>query len=365
MSETEFSGSDGMLESEPEAEGALSDVGSSEVAAPEVSDHPMDEGHDVEQSDRGRSSTADRESANTTSGDSDDPIDAFSRPTVRTQEEDESDDVRQSFSKQPRAVKRVIEAQIDPQPVVQKRHSKRLVNKPAQPSYKPVAYYSDEEMIISQRPSKRKARQQPTPPRSRSRSLSTQPDDYAGEIVWTRRKLREASRSQPPPYNRSIDLPSSTQNIMNNLPPSYRLHDSARVMYEAHIQQQTLLDEPNAPKIEFWNNIDDQEPCPPWEFHYTNQIWHGKDVEPPEHKNLEGCNCHGSCNENSKTCICIKKQLKHNEECEGFQYDSHGRVKGSIGYPIFECNRFCGCDDGCQNRASSKILHFYIDLISA
>lgn len=202
-------------------------------------------------------------------------------------------------------------------------------------------------------------RQQPTPPYSRSRSTSTQPDEYAGEFVWTQRKLRELARSEPPPYHRSVDLPSSTQNIMNNLPRSHRLHDSARLLFEAYIEQQTALDEPSAPKIEFWNNVDDLEPCPPWEFHYSNSMWLGEGVKPPSYKDLKGCKCRGTCSENSTTCACLRKQTEHVPDGKGFRYNRSGQLKWvasyqetSLSFPIFECNQFCGCDDTCQNRVS-------------
>jgi len=115
------------------------------------------------------------------------------------------------------------------------------------------------------------------------------------------------------------------------------------------ILENTVEDEPNAPLVEIQNSVD-EEPTPPWEFYYTNRMWHGEGVPPPDIKNLISCSCKGRCGPRSKTCACLANQRKvaadpHLE----FAYDKAGRLK-IPGYPVFECNDLCGCGDECRNR---------------
>lgn len=176
-------------------------------------------------------------------------------------------------------------------------------------------------------------------------------DDYT-YITW--RHVREVARSKTPSYRKARDLPHTLQDHMNVLPASYRATPMARNIFEAAIRQSSIRDEPHAPPIGVINEIDD-EMTPPWEFHYTNEMWHGEDVPGPDTKNLRGCDCEGTCNPKSKTCRCLLKQLEYSDGT-GSVYDLRGRLKEATNFPIWECNEFCGCGEECYNRVITRIV---------
>ncbi|KAF9545523.1 SET domain-containing protein [Agrocybe pediades] len=124
-----------------------------------------------------------------------------------------------------------------------------------------------------------------------------------------------------------------------------------RTLYEAMILENTMNDEPEAPPIKIQNDVDDCA-APPWEFFYTNEMWHGEDVPAPEVKDLVGCSCKGACNPKSKSCTCLKRQAAVTGEMD-FIYDKNGKLKRP-GFPIYECNALCGCGDDCRNRVIQK-----------
>jgi histone-lysine N-methyltransferase SUV39H len=169
-------------------------------------------------------------------------------------------------------------------------------------------------------------------------------------ITW--KDIREAARKSNPKYYLAKDLPHDLQDYMNALDPSYREMSMSRTIFEANIIENTMDDEPDAPPIRIINEIDD-EPTPLWEFHYSNQMWHGEGVPPPNILNLISCDCEGgSCDPRSKTCACLQRQRKYTSECTpDFAYDHRGRLKHDE-IPIFECNDLCGCDEKCRNRVS-------------
>jgi len=166
-------------------------------------------------------------------------------------------------------------------------------------------------------------------------------------ITW--RDIREATRRLKPKYYLAKDLPHTLQDHMNAMDSYWRSLPMSRTIFEAAISENTMHDEPDAPPIRILNSIDD-EPTPPWEFYYTNQMWHGEDVPPPDIVNLPSCDCEGSCDPKSKTCACLKRQQSYTLEfTPNFAYDHRGRLK-QHGIPIFECNDLCGCGDECRNR---------------
>lgn len=180
----------------------------------------------------------------------------------------------------------------------------------------------------------------------------------AGYPVITFNDYRNELRNNPyPEVYWSRDLQSELQDTINMITSTAEVFlPGERELFKAFIQEQTATDEPDAPLIDIINNIDDQ-PTPPWEFHYSNRMWHSDKVPPPDIKNLEGCDCLGKCDPKSKTCSCLKKQMKAREEDVGapgdFAYDKAGRLKDvDCQYPIFECNALCGCDQECRNRVS-------------
>lgn len=149
----------------------------------------------------------------------------------------------------------------------------------------------------------------------------------------------------------SRDIPHALQDLMNTVDP-YRRTMVAKEMFEAVIYENTYEDEPNAPRISIVNDVDgDLEVTPAWEFHYSNRIWYGDGVPPPDFSNLRGCDCEGYCDPKSRTCSCLKRQQEYSGHNSGFIYDDKGRLKRQQkGFPIFECNDLCGCLDGCRNR---------------
>ncbi|KAI0048299.1 SET domain-containing protein [Auriscalpium vulgare] len=156
----------------------------------------------------------------------------------------------------------------------------------------------------------------------------------------------------PPKVYYAKDLPHALQDSMNRLDRDHRNSEMARSVFEAFIFENTCEDEPEAPRIHIINDIDD-EATPAWEFHYSNQLWHGENVPPPDLTNLLGCGCRGHCDPRSKTCLCLKRQQEYSGEVSGFIYDDRGRLKEE-GYPIFECNDLCGCLEDCRNRVVQR-----------
>ncbi|KAN0087812.1 histone-lysine N-methyltransferase [Tylopilus felleus] len=155
-------------------------------------------------------------------------------------------------------------------------------------------------------------------------------------------------------------MPHSLQDHMNKFPASFRESDVARRIFEAHIQE-AMVNEPEAPLIEIFDNNIGEEVTPRWEFHYTNEMWCGEGVPPPDVRNLEGCGCVGRCDPKSGKCACARRQLKWvqayiNEDIipptwpgSPFVYDHKGMLQ-RFECPIFECNQFCRCDEDCSNR---------------
>lgn len=145
------------------------------------------------------------------------------------------------------------------------------------------------------------------------------------------------------------DLPHSLQDHINQWEESLRLQPELAVVFQSAIQENTADDEPDAPMIEIINDVDN-EPTPPWEFYYTNKMWHGEGVPPPDINSLKACNCTGKCDPKSKTCLCVQRQQQYTGDVTpDFVYDTRGRLK-TLDYPIFECNDLCGCDEDCRNR---------------
>jgi histone-lysine N-methyltransferase SUV39H len=137
--------------------------------------------------------------------------------------------------------------------------------------------------------------------------------------------------------------------------PYTQMMGGMRDLFEAMVLENTVDDEPDAPPIELQNDVD-EEPTPPWEFYYTNKMWHGEGVPPPDVKNLISCSCKGVCDPRSKTCACLMNQRNvAADPYLEFAYDKAGRLK-IPGYPVFECNDLCGCGDECRNRVGCDEL---------
>ena len=182
----------------------------------------------------------------------------------------------------------------------------------------------------------------PTPPEGKT---------YGGFPAITWKSFRQDPINLERKCYFATNLPHHLQDHINSMSERIRMHETMREILECTIMQNTT-DEPDAPPIQVFNDIDG-EPTPPWEFYYTNQMWHGNGVPPPDVTKLESCDCVGKCDpRSSKPCACLEKQRRYLQDPNGdFQYDKAGRLKESQSdYPIFECNDLCGCDEECRNR---------------
>ncbi|TFK31605.1 hypothetical protein BDQ12DRAFT_618597 [Crucibulum laeve] len=190
-----------------------------------------------------------------------------------------------------------------------------------------------------------------SPTRSHSpQYLPVESKTYGGFKVMTWKTIRSDMEDQPPKYYRAKDIPHSLQDHINRMSDYTRMLPGMRDIFLASIQEGSAEEECDVPDIELINNIDD-EPTPPWEFHYSNHMWHGEGVPPPDMKNLVRCDCIGGCDPRSKTCACLKQQSSYYDSgVVDFAYDNRGRLKRDQPYPIFECNSLCACDDSCRNR---------------
>ena len=166
------------------------------------------------------------------------------------------------------------------------------------------------------------------------------------------------NRNRPPQWYHVKDIPKDLINEINDIPDWCRNPDLLRQIFEAAILQNTTEDEPEAPAIRIINEIDD-EPTPPFEFYYTNRMYHGDGVPPPDYSDLQGCTCIGTCDPRSNTCACVRRHQEIYERQQtnhrGFIYDEKGRMCLPE-YPIFECNDACGCTDDCMNRVRILFL---------
>ncbi|KAJ6535936.1 hypothetical protein DFH09DRAFT_98051 [Mycena vulgaris] len=168
-------------------------------------------------------------------------------------------------------------------------------------------------------------------------------------ITWE--TYRQDLRNFQIPVYYAKDLVSLLHDYINASDEYSRGSPHMRHVFESAIRENTGEDEPDAPWIEVVNDVDD-EPTPPWEFFYTNKIWLGEGISPPDITKLVGCDCKGRCDPKSTTCTCLRRQNSFltNFYDHGFAYDNKGRLR-TPGPPIFECNALCACDDDeCKNR---------------
>ena len=170
-------------------------------------------------------------------------------------------------------------------------------------------------------------------------------------ITW--KDIRNGYQLAKPKYLLAKDLPHALQDHMNAMDTYWRAMPMNRVIFEASIVENTMHDEPDAPLIKILNDIDD-EPTPPWEFHYSNQMWHGEGVPAPDLLDLISCDCRGGCDPKSETCACLKRQRSETlDYTPDFAYDQKGQLT-AFDIPIFECNDLCGCGNECRNRVCLK-----------
>lgn len=217
--------------------------------------------------------------------------------------------------------------------------------------------------ISSETSSHALAPEDPLPPR-RSKRNAQKLIALSSESRRPKSKERAAKRLPPRPKTAVVtpavendfwegrDLPSHIVGVINSKaarellkPKSYfakelkwdvesfmtqmtkRIPSVLRAIFTANIVTGTT-DEPKAPAIQVVNNVDNQ-PVPRAEFHYSNRIWHGDGVPPPDTDNLVGCSCEPYCDPNSTTCSCLKRQHEMTKDSglRGFMYQDNGRLK--------------------------------------
>ncbi|KAJ8689908.1 hypothetical protein PTI98_012766 [Pleurotus ostreatus] len=189
----------------------------------------------------------------------------------------------------------------------------------------------------------------PFVPSTDHRLVLTSSKTLGGNPVFTWQDVVSDLANFKQPCKLAKNIPHSLQDYINRMDAWHRSLPGMRTVLEAAIGENTAEDEPNAPPISIVNNFDD-EPCPPWEFYYTNLMWHDEGVPPPDMTGLKGCGCYPRCDPKNGSCSCLQKQRSWSGEfTPDFAYDSRGRLKYQ-NVPIFECNDMCGCDDDCRNR---------------
>ncbi|KAI5823669.1 hypothetical protein K523DRAFT_286400 [Schizophyllum commune Tattone D] len=194
-------------------------------------------------------------------------------------------------------------------------------------------------------------------------------------MTWAKRV--QELRKEPPPYFKSKNIPHRLEDSVNymSLRERNQTHamgpvywalafshasvfndDGIRFMLEECIKDADREERlpgsagPLPPPMRIINEVDG-DATPPWEFHYSNVMWHGKHVPKPNRKDRVGCGCIGDCSSN-RYCACLKEQRRWTETwgLKGFAYDKDKRLIIFEQLPVFECNELCGCDDNCRNR---------------
>lgn len=161
-----------------------------------------------------------------------------------------------------------------------------------------------------------------------------------------------------PDYKTSDNIPVKIEKSLNSLTPRQLRLADAKVIFQMKMAE---VEDPDAHPIGVHNTIKgDEEACPPFEFIYTNEMYYDKEIGGPDHTNLKGCDCVGSCDPTSKTCSCLARQeywtaYPDDHRFNGFAYREDGTLKDRS-FPVFECNWKCGCDESCINRVRS-FLH--------
>lgn len=133
-------------------------------------------------------------------------------------------------------------------------------------------------------------------------------------------------------------------------------HD--RDLFEAWMDQNMAKYNTLSPLIRCINVVDN-DPCPPWEFVYSDRMHYGNGVEKPSDAVPEdGCNCWPVCRANNPDCVCVQKQVEWTDDGKKFLYvpddDGEGLVQTTEPFPIFECTSGCRCTEDCINRVSSS-----------
>ncbi|KAG8956369.1 hypothetical protein FRC04_004450 [Tulasnella sp. 424] len=162
------------------------------------------------------------------------------------------------------------------------------------------------------------------------------------QTVDSGRRWRNPFYDEP---RKAMPLNSSLADSMNQTIPGFAEDPARRAIFEEMIRTRDR----GAPPITIVNDVDN-EPCPPFEFDWTNEMLFGENV-PRKDKDLKGCDCLGPCDPYSKTCACIVRQNHWLGDIGegGFAYGPDGQIMFCHA-AVFECNEACGCSEDCQNR---------------
>lgn len=168
--------------------------------------------------------------------------------------------------------------------------------------------------------------------------------------------------NRPKEHRKAKDLDPGVLDLMRSMHSSTQSSKIAKDMFEAMIRKNTSTDEAKAPPIQVFNIVDNNGSTPPWEFIYSNEMWYGEDVPPPDNDDITGCDCEGPCDPSSSTCSCVKEQERWTNSpdqmthCPGFAYDSKECMRQEFHqWPVFECNWKCRCSEDCPNRVSDGV----------
>lgn len=168
-----------------------------------------------------------------------------------------------------------------------------------------------------------------------------------GVLDW--HPFRQNLLIQQPRFLLAKDLPHAYEDNINALRQEFRHLPEMRKVFEAMVAENTAQDEPNAPPILVYNDVD-SDPSPPWEFHYSNQMWYGAGVPGPDLKTLVGCDCIGMCKPRSQHCKCSNRQHSLLPALDTDFIYSPNKALTYHNALIHECNSLCSCDETCQNR---------------
>lgn len=102
-------------------------------------------------------------------------------------------------------------------------------------------------------------------------------------------------------------------------------------------------------KIDVENKVDLEGP--PQNFFYINDYLPGKDVT-IHTMPVVGCEC--------KDCYTEKKSCCSANAGTTFAYRTNGRLSVKHGFPIYECNKLCPCDETCPNRVVQRGRKFRV-----
>lgn len=103
----------------------------------------------------------------------------------------------------------------------------------------------------------------------------------------------------------------------------------------------TICSDPAKLSVENYVDLE----LPPFDFIYINECRAGEGVTVPSDP-VVGCEC-TDCAINYKSCC-------PNQMNSWFAYNKYGRLKVSLGTPVYECNKRCKCGSNCQNRVVQK-----------